>query len=311
MALAAPFFYDVTQTAIAIGYQNEEFIADQVLPRVSTGISAKYSWRKYRLEEQITIPDTQIGRTSDANEVEYGYDEIESSTEDYALQTPIPQSDIDNARERRQPDPVGIANEMNMEMIRLDREKRVADLVFNPAIYVPGQKVTLSGTDQWSDPTSEPIEAIIQAMDIPFRRPNIMVIGREGFTALRTHPKIVSAVQANDGQSGIVTADAIARLFELEKIVVGTSWYNANGTRASVSAARLWGKHCALIRQRPVQLPYTMTFGITAETGTPFAGTYQDPKIGLRGGTRLKVGESVKENICAPEFGYFFENIAA
>jgi hypothetical protein len=311
MASDANFYYNPTQTAIAIGYQNEEFIADEVLPRVSTGEVAKYTWRKYRLGESLTIPDTQIGRTSKANEVEYGYDEIEDKTEDYALKTPVPQSDVRNARGSGAPDPLGMATTMNMELIRLDREKRVADLVFNPTIYVAGQKVTLSGTDQWSHADSDPIDAILSALDVPFRRPNTMVIGRQGFTALRTHPKIVSAIQANSGQSGIVTAQAIASLFELKKVVVGSSWYNSSGNRASVSATRLWGKHCALIRQESVSLPYTMTFGITAQTGTPVGMTFDDPDMGLYGGTWTKAGESVKENICAPEYGYFFENIAA
>ena len=36
-----------------------------------------------------------------------------------------------------------------------------------------------------------------------------------------------------------------------------------------------------------------------------------DPNIGLRGGQRVRVGESVKELVTAPDLGFFFENAVA
>lgn len=47
-----------------------------------------------------------------------------------------------------------------------------------------------------------------------------------------------------------------------------------------------------------------VTFGFTAEYGTRIAGAEYDSRIGLRGGRRVRVGESVKEIVCAPELGF-------
>jgi hypothetical protein len=53
------------------------------------------------------------------------------------------------------------------------------------------------------------------------------------------------------------------------------------------------------------------TFGFTAEFGTRIAGTMDEPKMGLRGSVRVRVGESVKEVIAASASGYYFENAVA
>ncbi len=51
-----------------------------------------------------------------------------------------------------------------------------------------------------------------------------------------------------------------------------------------------------------------VTFGFTAEWGGRIAGQWEDKNIGLRGGQRVRVGESVKELIIASQAGYFIED---
>lgn len=311
MSVESNFYANVQQTAIAIGYENQEFIADKVLPRVPTGLTQKYSWRRYRLNEMFSIPDTTIGRTSDANEVEFGYDEFESSTKDRGLQDPIPNSDIEKAEGSNSPSPANMATEMLTELVLLDRERRVANLVQDTTIYLSNQKLTLSGTSQFSDPASDPIKTIMTALDIPVRRPNVMVLNQEVYTTLAMHPKLVNAYTGNSGGSGVVPPDFLAKLFRLEEVLIGAAWYNSSKRGQNPTLTRLWGKQISLIRRQNVQLPYTMTFGITAQTGTRVGMQYDDPKIGLKGGKRIKVGEQVEEKICGPEFGYCIANAIA
>lgn len=311
MSVETPFYYNTKQTAIAIGYENQEFIADKVLPRVPTGNSQKYSWRRYRLNEMFSIPDTTIGRTSDANEVEFGFDEFESSTKDRGLQDPIPQSDIDNASGGNAPDPVNMGTEMLTELILLDRERRVANLVQDPNIYPADQRLVLSSSSQFNDPSSDPINVIMTALDVPIMRPNVMVLNQEAYTKLAMNPKMVAAFNGTNGSSGVVPPDFMAKLFRLEEVLVGAARYNSNKRGQNAALTRLWGKHISLIRRQNVQLPYTMTFGVTAQTGTRVGMQYDDPKIGLKGGKRIKVGEQVEEKICGPEFGFFIQNAIA
>ncbi|MFN8996736.1 MAG: phage capsid protein, partial [Pseudomonadota bacterium] len=75
---------------------------------------------------------------------------------------------------------------------------------------------------------------------------------------------------------------------------------------------RVWGKHAAaLFISEDMANADQPTFGFTAEFGQRIAGTMDEPKMGLRGSVRIRVGESVKEVIAANDAGYYFENAVA
>jgi len=94
--MPTPFPTDPVLTAIAIAYRNGRLIADDVLPRTLVG-RQEFKWRHYHLADGFTLPDTKVGRKSAPNRVEFGHKEETSSTEDYGLDAPVPQSDIENA----------------------------------------------------------------------------------------------------------------------------------------------------------------------------------------------------------------------
>lgn len=315
----APFRPDRKLTAIAIGYgdQNGKLIADKVSPRTPIpGGGQLYTYRKFRIAESFQVPNTLINRTSDAREVEHGFDEFESKTKDYGLQEPIPRKDIRNAPSNY--DPVGVTGEWVMGMVKLDRERRVANMTFDPANYPADNVITLSGLSQFSHPDSQPIQILTRALDRVFMRPNKMVIGEEAFTSLSTNPQIVRSYQGAGGISaGIVPVDYIAKMFRLDEILIGSAWLDAMPMARSIvnpanmSLSRIWGKHIALLRVEPVTLPFTYTFGCTPVSGSPIGMRYDDPTIGLEGGVRIKMGEILEEIITAPEFGYLIRNVAA
>lgn len=306
----APFPIQPELTAIAIGYRNTRLIADEVLPRVPVG-KQEFKYLKYNLADGFTLPDTKVGRKSKPNEVEFSATEQTDSAEDFGLDDPIPQADIDNAPPNY--DPVGRAVEGVTDLILLDREVRTANLVFNAANYGAANKTTLSGTSQFNDfANSDPIATIMNALDACIMRPNIMTIGRAVFSTLVRHPKIVKAVLGNSGDSGIARRRDLAELFELEDVLVGEAFLNTARKGQPVALSRVWGKHIALLhRDKNADTRGRVTFGFTAQWGNRVAGAQPDGDIGLRGGQRVRVGESVKELIVAPDVGYFIQNAIA
>src|SRR5690242_2969427 len=128
----APFPIQPHLTAIAIGYRNPLLIADGVLPRVPVGMQ-EFKYLKHTKEEVFTLPDTRVGRKGRPNEVDFTATEVTDKTEDFGLDDPVPQNDIDNAPVNF--DPLGRATEGIADLIALDREKRAADLVFTSANY--------------------------------------------------------------------------------------------------------------------------------------------------------------------------------
>lgn len=309
-----PFPLQQELTQIALSYTNENFVADQVLPKVPVG-SRSFKWLKHTKEERFTIPETIVGRKGAPTEVEFTATEEGAVVSDYGLDDVIPQEDVDSAPPGY--NPVGKAVEGISELIMLDREKRVADSIFAAATYPVGNKVQLSGTSQWSDyANSDPISAMLTAMDGMLIRPNTLVISQAVWTKLRQHPKIVSAIYpagGNASEGGIISGvQSLASLLEVSSVVVGKGWVNTAKPGQTATLARLWGKHAALLYLNPQAGPTNgITFGMTATWGTRVAGSIPEPKVGLRGGTRVRTGESLKELIVAPDVGYFFEDAIA
>jgi hypothetical protein len=306
----APFPVQPDLTGIAIAYRNGRLIADDVLPRVPVNVQ-DFKYLKYTLADGFSVPDTKVGRRGKPNEVEFSALEVSAATSDYGLDDPVPQADIDNAPVNY--DPLGRATESTTDLILLDRESRAATLVFDANQYAAANKVTLSGTSQWSDFTnSDPIAAILNAMDAMVMRPNAMVIGQAVYTKLRTHPKVVQAFYGNAATAGVVPRSFLAQLLELQDLYVGEGWLNSAKKGQTASLARVWGKHCVLYyRNLQADTRRGMAFGYTAQWGNRVAGAIPDPHIGLRGGQRVRVGESVKELITANDLGYLFINAVA
>jgi len=306
----APFPIIPELTGIAIAYRNREMIADQVLPRVTPVSKEEFLYFKYDLAQGFTVPDTKVGRRSAPNEVEFNAEEKTASTEDFGLDDPIPIKDIKNAPPGINPE--AVSTEYIMNLVALDREVRVAGLVFNAATYPTANKVTLSGTSQFSDNTSHPISVIADALDACVVRPNTMVIGRPAWSVLSRHPEIVSACLRNAGESGIARRQDVAALFELDEVVVGSAWVNNARKGQAAVISRCWGKHISLIYRNKQAAPQRdVSFGMTVPFGQPIAGSMFDPKIGLRGGMRVRAGESVRELITCADCGYFLQNVAA
>lgn len=305
----APFPIQPELTAIAIAYRNDGLIADAVLPRIPVG-TQEFKYLKYRLDESFTVQDTRVGRKSAPNKVEFHADELTSQTFDYGLDDDIPQADIDNAPPNFRP--VGVAVESLTDLVLLDREQRAASLVFGSANYPAGQINTLAGAAQWSDPSSDPIAAIMTGLDTPVMRPNLLVFGRPCWSTLARHPKMCAAVFKNGTNAGIVTRQQVADLFEVEEVLVGEAFVNTAKKGQATALARCWGKHAAaLFRDKMVSTRGRVSWGYTAQWGSRVAGQQPNPNIGLRGGQTVRAGESVRELVTAPELGYFFQNAVA
>jgi len=324
MAPNRPFTVDPILTAIAIGYRNDRssLIADDVLPRTPVG-AEKFAWTEYPLDEAFNIPDGKVGRRGRVQQLEFGGTEKTDEVEDYGFESPIPYSDIDAAAEARARkvstfDPEGHAAMMLTDTLLNVREVRVASMVHNLASYSADKRITLSGTDQFSDyANSDPIGVLKTGIESTLIfQPNTMVMGRSVWSKLSSHPKIVNAVKGNLTEEGIVSRQQFLDLFSgegISRILVGDAWYNTAKPGQSANLARAWGNHIAMIHLNPIANPQGggITFGFTAQYGTKFSGRIEDRDVGLQGGVRIRTGERVKELIVAKDVGYFIQNAVA
>jgi len=307
-----PFPTNPDLTAIAIAYRNKNLIADQILPRTPVNARA-FKWTEIPKGQMMTVPETSVGRRGTPNVVEFGGTERNGSCDDYALDDIVPQDDIEASASASNFDPLNTATTGLTALIELDREVRVATLVFDPSVYE--HKAALDGTSKWDglngagDPV-DPIPVIGDALDVPMMRPNVLILGQKVATKLRQNPNFIKAYNGSLGDTGMVPLDFIAGLFGLDDIVVGQGRINIAKPGQPVQIMNVWGNHASLIYRNPQARPdRDVTFGLTATWGSRMAGDWYDQNVGMRGGRQLRVGESVKEIIMATDCAYFFENV--
>ncbi len=303
--------------AVSVKYRNPavSLIADQVLPRVPVNVK-EFKYKIYDLAQGITVPNTFVGRRGQPGEVSFSSSETTALAEDYGLDDPVPQDDIDQAAASAanggvSVDPLMDSTEYLTDLLLLDREIRTAGLIFNPNTYKAGYKVQLAGTDQFDHADSDALGVLNDALDATLiYRPNVLVIGQSAWTKLRVNRSLLAALQPNvDAPKGILTREQVAELLEIDRVIVGSSFVNQAKKGQDVVPVRTWGKHVALLHVNPqANNNRGITFGFTAQYGTRIAGSQPDSKIGLRGGQRVRVGETVKEKVIAPELGYFIQD---
>ncbi len=303
-------------TAVAIGYKNRDIdmIADIVLPRILS--PKKFAYTKYNQADGYTVPATRVGRKSDPTMVDFGGTIINDECVDFALDDLVPNDEVEAWQAMVKPDtavsPLAKSTSLLSGLVLLDREIRVAGTVFNAASYTGTNQATLSGTSQWSDfANSNPLDALLAALDVPLFRPNTVVLGQAAWTKLRQHPRVIQAANASAQTGGAITRKDLADLLEVRDVVVGTGFVNTAKKGQAATFARVWGKHCALLYVgTDLANADQPCFGFTAQFGSRVAMTMASTK-GMRGGQQLRIGESVKEVISANDAGYFFQNAVA
>ena len=304
-------------TAVAIGYKNRDIdlVADTVLPRIS--VPMKFAYTKYTQADGYTVPATRVGRRSEPTMVDFGGTQINTETVDWGLDDMLPNVEIEAWNAAIKPDtavsPQAKSVSLLAGLIQLDREIRVAGLVFNTATYLAGNQATLSGTSQWSDfANSNPLNDLLTALDVPLFRPNTIVLGQAVWTKIRQHPRLIQAANASAQTGGAITRQQLADLLEVRDVVVGAGFVNTARKGQTATFSRVWGKSCALLYVGAGLADADQPcFGFTGQFGTRIAGEVPAPNNGLRGSSRIRVGESVIEVISANDAGYYFNTAVA
>lgn len=311
----SPFAPSAELTAIAIAYRNPAYtlIADQVMPRVNPKLTKKeFTYLVYNLADGYTVPDLSVGRLGTPGNASTMATELPGKVEDFALDYPVPQDDIDQAKGTRT-NPLGFATEFTTNLVNLGREMRVAAKTFSAASYAAGNVETLAGTDQFNDlVNSDPVEVVLDMLGRPVMRPNRLTFGQSVWSVFRRHPALMKAIFPNGNGAGMATREQVAELFEVKEVLVGESFVNASRKGQAANLQRVWGNHIAGHFIDPTaNNQQGVTWGMTLQYGDRSAGTVQDGSIGARGGQRARVIDSVAELVTAPEVGFLIQNAIA
>lgn len=312
-----PYGLTPVLTAIAQTVSPMDFnlVQDLVCPLVRVdGPLFRYTTLAYG--EGLSIPSTLIGRTGRARRVEAGASQIEAEVEDHGLEDEVPLRDIAAAMSGQSSvDPRMVATEWVSGLVVLAREKRVATLLTTRANYTAGAAgaQTLSGNSQWSDFTnSNPRQAILAARDRMLVKPNLFVCGQEVFTKLSQHPEMVESAKATGAgtsASGVINAEEMARVLQVQRVLVADAWEQTADLGQAEMFGRVWGKHAVLLRAAPLTsaLDKAPSFAATFRWRRRRVRTYIDQAVGTDGAEIVHVAESLVERVRFQAAGYLFQ----
>lgn len=296
---------DAVLTQFSVDYQNSGFVADVVMPRVTvakeSGIYFIYDKAKFNL------PESRRSIRSQYHRIDWSVTQGTYQCHEYALEQAI------DDRERVQADePLDTdrdTTQLVTDLVELGREKRVADQLTSASILT--QYTALTGSDQWSNETgSDPVGDIITGRntinDAIGIDPNVLVLGRAVFNRLKEHPQIIERIKYS--QLGVVTAELLAAVFEVDKVVIASSLYNTAQEGQDVSLSKVWGKNAVLAYVAPSIGIKIMTLGISLESRPRQTEKYREEKIKS---DVVRVSEVMDELVVTASAGYLIQTAVA
>jgi hypothetical protein len=305
----APDISDVHQDAVLSGvsvkYTNDEYIADQVMPVIPV---KKESDIYYKYTRNWKLPQSKRAAGAEANEVEWNVTTDTYSCEEYALKDLIPDRVRNNADN---PLSLDVDTTENLtDLIQLGREKRVADVVFAAGTY-GAQTSALAGANQWddyagSDPIGDVRDARATVHSASGKMPNVMVIGYQAFLKLLDHPDILERIKYT--QKGIITADLIAQVFEVDKILVGKALVDSTVEGIAESLGYVWGKSVALLYSERSPGLKKVSFGYQFQSRGFSVKKWREEK---RAGDFIEAGEIRDEKVVAAACGYLYTTVVS
>lgn len=271
-SLSADRVVDPIFTAVARGYFSPVApVADALFPIVTVGARAgkilSFGPDDFKKVNTLRAPGANTKR------VQFGYSGEPFSLGDHSLEGSVPRERMEEAAAVPGIDLASGAIRKVQNLMAGEREQQAADIALNAANYDTSNKVTLTGTDRWDDPTSDPFDDIDAArQQIRSQtgvKPNRLVLGPKVLTALRRHPKVIGRLSTAADQPPATLAQLQA-LFEIDEVIEGGSVYYDEATKLFVD---VWGKYAVLAYTTPksMQEMGSPSYGYTYRLeGMPF-----------------------------------------
>lgn len=217
---------DPVLTELAQVYYNNELVGETLMPTVEIEKEAGKIPTFGRLA--FRLPSTVRNLRGSSNRLD---------PEDIgAIDVALEEHDVEYAIDYREENEAifslrQFALNTTQDVIALGREKAVAALALNESRYETNNKITLSGTSQFSHKEADifkvfdtAIRAVKRAIG---RKPNVCVISGDVWAALKEHPQLMEKIKYS--QTAIVTPELFAKLIGIDTVKIGEAVYEEGG----------------------------------------------------------------------------------
>lgn len=314
---------DAILTNISVAYlqRAENFIADKVFPVVPVD---KQSDKYFVYSKNDWLRDEARVRTDGTESVGSGYN---ITTDTYYADVYAIHKDIGDQTRANADAPINVdreAAEFVTHRLLTRREIQfVNDFMTTGKWSVDVTGVAASAganqTIQWSNYTnSDPIEDIeagkASILSTTGLEANTLVLGYDVFRRLKNHPDLVDRIKYTSSQT--ITEDMLARMFDIERVLVSKSVKATNAEGATSAYSFTTGKTALLCHVAPnpgILTPsagYTFSWtGVSQGMGLTI-GTSSFRLESLRA-TRVEAELAFDNKVVASDLGYFWNSIVA
>lgn len=244
-------YKDDILTDLVERYTNPVYMAQRIAPQV---LLNKRTGQHFKFDKSnLRRHDAKRTGRSKTNEVDWNLSKVDvGPLQERSLKSFIEKDEFSHAEDPYEPRTWHA--QVVKEGLLIDLEKEVADELADTTVLT--NNTTLSGTDQWNDyDNSTPFDDIQTAIDSVvknyLRRPNAVWMSYDVFSKLKHHPDLLDRVKWSN--TGIITEDILATLFDVEMVEVGAQSYNTAALGQSASLSQIWGKHfwTGFVNQNP------------------------------------------------------------
>lgn len=298
--------YDKLLTNVAVDYQNDNYVCEQVAPTVQGkdgGFWYKYKKDKFRETDDLKAPGAKTNEVSHDMEKSGAYNFKKHALKE--LVTDELKKQLGGAF-----DAESDAVENIMNRLYVNKEKALADYMADSANIT--NNTTLSGDDQWdSYATSDPftnIETARRAIHSSvFKDANVLLMGKNVYDDLKHHPDLLDRVKYTS--RGVITTDMMESLFEVDRVIVAKAGYNTATEGQSDSMSYIWGKHAWLLHVAPNPGFKTVSFAYHFQDGQPrFVDKWRGSDGQDREGTWVRVRDWYVRKTVSTDCAYLIEN---
>lgn len=245
-------------TNISIAYIQDEnmFIADQVFPNVPV---QKQSDRYFTYDREYWFKSEAEKRAPGTESAGSGF-KIDNTPTYYADVYSV-HKDIDDQIRANADAPINMdrdSTEWVTQQLLILREKIWVNNYFADGIWgtqYDGVSASPSAGEflQWDQANSTPIEDItnraVEVAELTGFKPNVLVLSPYVFNVLKNHADIIDRIKYT--QRGMVTADILAGLFEVDRVLVAWGVENVAAEGATGDYNFIFGKHALLAYANP------------------------------------------------------------
>lgn len=298
----------LTNLSLAFIQGQEKYIGTTVFPAVPVAkqsdlyfIYSRSDWNRIEMEKRGLSSESAGG----------GWD---LSTDSYFADVWSLHQDIDDRLKANQDQPIDLQRDATRYVTDQGwkrRDKEWASTFFTTAVW----DSDITPATLWDAAGSTPIEDITNEMETVEEAtgflPNVFVAGASVFRTLRNHPDVVDRIKHT--QTGIVGADLLASVLDVDKVVVARGVENTAAEGQTETSAYIFSRVDALLvyaAPNPgIMVPsggYTFSWtGLIGGGAGQRIKTFREERLMS---DRIEVDMAFDQKLVASELGVFFNN---